>query len=110
MSISIEVDLWTKPSWMMNIEGKNKINVKKLKEMSNWFKEYLSKISEIIDKLQKNNWGMVEGYGATYSLSFYKEEVNTEKNAKAELKKLGINSKDVSIFEWEDDEEDFEDE
>ncbi len=104
MSISIEIDLWTKPSWMMDIEGKNKIDVKKLKEMGNWFKEYLSKISEIIDKLQKNGWEMAECYGAIYSLSFYKEEADTGKKAKAELKKLGISLKEVSVMEWEDEE------
>ena len=105
MNVSVEIGLWTKPSWMMDIEGKNKINVKELKEMGDWFKEHLDKISEIIDKLQKNGWEMGECYGAIYNLSFYKDEINTEKEAKTELKKLGINLKEVSIMEWEDEEE-----
>jgi len=104
MGINIEVDLWTKHSWMMDIEGKDKINIKMLREMGDWFKEHLYRTAEIIDKLQKNGWIMGECYGAIYHLSFYKDNIDTEKEAKIELKKLGINLKEVFIMELEDEE------
>lgn len=109
MSVTVEIELWGKPSWMMDIEDKDKINIDDLKEMGNWFKEHLHKTAEIVDKLQKNGWLMCECCGPMYSAPFYKEGSNTEKKAKVELKKLGINQNEVSIMEWED-EEDTEDE
>ena len=100
--INVEIGLWTKPSWMVDIEGKSKIDVKMLKEMGDFFKEHLNKISDVINKLQKNDWIMSECYGAIYSLSFYKEGIETEKEAKREMKKLGINLKNIDIMEFED--------
>lgn len=100
--IEIKIELWTKPSWMMDIEGKNKIDVKMLRRMGDHFKGHLDKISSIIDNLQKNGWIMSECYGAIYHLSFYKDGVETEKQIKEEMKNLGINVKDIDIEELED--------
>ena len=89
----------------MDIEDKDRMNVKELKVMGNWFKEHLHKTAEIVDKLQKNSWLMCECCGPMYSAPFYKDDIKTKKEAKADLKKIGINSDEVSIFEWEDEEE-----
>ena len=105
MSVTVEINLWAKPNWMMNIEDKDRMNVKELKEMGDWFKEHLYNTAEIVDKLQKSKWKMCECCGPMYSAPFYKEGIDTKKEAKIELKKLRINPNEVSIFEFEDEEE-----
>lgn len=86
----------------MNIEGKTKINPAILKKQGDYMKERLYNVAWIADKLQKNGWVMCEGYGAIYNLSFYNDSVKTIKQAKTELKKLGIKAKNVNIMKLED--------
>jgi len=88
-----------KPEWMISSE--KEINSEEFRKMGDWFKEHLGNISNMLDKLQKNGWEIDMGL---YDLFCYHDNINTEKEAKIELKKLGLNPKDFSIDEFEDEE------
>ena len=104
--INIDIGLYGKPSWDMDIEGKDYIEPKMIRKQGEFLKEHLHKVADMLEKLQSAGWIVAEGYGAIYSLQLYKETTKVE--AKKELKRLKINPKDIHIEEYA--EEEFEDE
>jgi hypothetical protein len=91
--------LFGKPAWEIErLEG-SEVDVRLLdeiarhgEEMSKWLKH----VSEIGRKLLNAGW---EGCGLLYDLDFFKDTSLEE--AKAELKRLGIDETDVSLMEEE---------
>jgi hypothetical protein len=86
---------------MLDIEGGSKINPKEVRDLGNWFGDHLYKTAEIISKLQKVGW---ENGGGLYDLNYSKEGIKTAKEAKKELRSLGISFDSVNIDEFEDEE------
>ncbi len=101
----IDVNIWLygKPAWDMDIEGEEKFDPVMFKERGNNLKEWLYEVSDIVKKLQSDGWNV---YGALYDLTATKESVKTMRDAKKELKRLGVDLKSVSLNEWEDEERD----
>jgi len=102
MVTEVSVLLFLKPSDEMEIEG-GKATPKMLREKAKELKERLERAAEILEKLKANGWKLSEAYGSVYTLDFYKDI--SEEEAKRELKKMGIDLKEVSIRELEEEEE-----
>jgi len=83
----------------MEIEG-GKATPEMLREKGKELKERLEKAAEVLGKLLKNGWELVEGYGALYSLELTKE-ISLEE-AREELLTLGIDPDEVNLEEFED--------
>lgn len=98
--VEISLFLYTKPGEEIDLDKATPEDIKNLGENIN---EWLKRVSEIMKKLESNKW---EKSGGLYDVNFYKKI--SEKEAKEELKKLGIKEDEVNIFEIED-EEDYED-
>lgn len=98
--IEVIVHLFGKPAWEMKIEGQEKIFPSMLREKGVELKERLERAATILETLTKNGWSV---YGTLYDLNFSKD-VDTEEEAKEELKKLGIDPDEVSIIELEEEE------
>jgi ribosome maturation protein Sdo1 len=92
----IEISLWLfgKPEWEVNTEKAKPEEIVKLgKELESRLKE----AAETLEKLEKNGW---ERDGGLYDIMLFKDV--SKKEAREEMKKLGI--KNASINEFEDDE------
>jgi len=98
----VSVLLFLKPSDEMKIEG-GKATPKMLREKAMELKERLERAAEIFEKLEANGWELTEAYGSIYSLDFYKDV--SEEEAKMELKRIGVDPEEVSIYELEEEEE-----
>ena len=58
-------------------------------------------VAQIFEKLKSSGWSCSL---ALYTLEFYNDNIKTGKQAKAELKRLGI-TEEINIIEFEDEEE-----
>lgn len=92
----ISIRLFLKPEAEIDLE---KADADDFKELGNELQRRLKKVSEIIEKLEKNGW---ERSAGMYDINFYKK-IKIQK-AKEELKKLGIKENEVEIMEEETDE------
>ena len=98
----IEINLWLygKPSWNMEIEGKNFIEPALLKNHGVALKDHLERTAELLHILQKSGWKIAESYGAIYELTLYK---NTNMiKAEKEILSLGIDPAELKIEQVED--------
>lgn len=99
--INLSIWLYGKPSWDMDIEGEEDIDPERFIEQGDYLKEHLHNIAKIVKKLRSAGWGC---YGTLYSLEFCKNSIKTKKEAKEELKKLGVDE-EISMIEFEDEED-----
>jgi|SRR3989338_848385 len=104
---NISIYLYGKPSWELDIEGKNNLDPEMFKRHGEDLRWRMYEVAETLDKLQTAGWDLAECYGALYSLEFYKDI--TEKEAKKQLNQLGIKTNLIHIEEW-DGEEEYEEE
>lgn len=89
----IIVHLFSKPEAEIDIE---KAKPEDFKELGSELQTRLSRVSEIVEKLEKNGW---ERSAGMYDINFYKKI--KLKIAKEELKKLGIGEDEVDVEEEE---------
>jgi len=103
MGVEVDLFLFGKPEWEMNME---EVSASEIREKGEELRERLSRIAEIMEKLENAGW---ERAGASlYSISFYKDIAIED--AKEELRQLGIDPEEVSLMEIEEeDEEEIED-
>jgi hypothetical protein len=99
---SFSVFLFGKPAWEMELEGReaDAQMAEEMKELGGQLKEQLEHCSGLTRKLLGAGWS---GSGGLYDINFYKD--TTIEDARAELEALGIDSRDIDIFEEEDEEE-----
>ena len=97
----IEIQLWLygKPSWDLEIEGKKYIDPELIRNHASFLKTHLEKTAELLEKLQKAGWKVAESYGTIYALTLYKRTTKTK--AQKELELLGIKD-EVAIEQTED--------
>ena len=102
----IELNIWLygKPSWDIEIEGKKFLDPLVLKEHAFLMKEHLERAAEILSLLQNSGWKLAESYGAIYSLTLYKNL--NKKYAEQELQKFGISLSEIALEQVEDFSED----
>lgn len=93
----ISIHLFSKPEVEIDLE---KAKPEEFKQLGNELQERLNKVSEIIEKLEKNGW---ERSAGMYDVNFYKKI--KIKEAKEELKKLDIKEDEIDIVEEEFDED-----
>jgi len=107
VSVRLEIFLFGKPGWEIEMEGK-KLDVKfadELRDLAKYLYERLNKIAEIHEKLVKNGW---KAEGSLYDITYWKDV--TLKQAKQELKQLGIPEEYISFMEEIKPEEETEEE
>jgi len=98
MGVEVDLFLFGKPEWEMNIE---EVSASEIREKGEELRERLNRIAEIMEKLENAGW---ERAGASlYSISFYKDIAIED--AKEELRQLGIDPEEVGLMEIEEDEE-----
>jgi len=102
MGVEVDLFLFGKPEWEMNME---EVSASEIREKGEELRERLNRIAEIMEKLEGAGW---ERAGASlYSISFYKDIAIED--AKEELRQLGIDPEEVGLMEIEEDEEEIED-
>ncbi len=99
--VEISVFLFGKPEMEMDTE---KAKPEEIRELGNELQARLKKIGEIVGKLEKNGW---ERAGGLYDINFYKKI--KEDDAKKELASLGIKEEEVSINDFDEEEEEIND-
>ena len=98
MGVEVDLFLFGKPEWEMNIE---EVSASEIREKGEELRERLNRIAEIMEKLENAGW---ERAGASlYSISFYKDIAIED--AKEELRQLGIDPEEVGLMEIDEDEE-----
>ena len=98
MGVEVDLFLFGKPEWEMNME---EVSASEIREKGEELRERLHRIAEIMEKLEGAGW---ERAGASlYSISFYKDIAIED--AKEELRQLGIDPEEVGLMEIEEDEE-----
>lgn len=98
--IEIRIGLYGKPSWDMELEGKDYLDPNILRNQGITLKEHLHEVASIVEKLQSNDWQYVECYGAIYDVVFCKDI--SRDDAKKELKQLKIGLTSVNLEEFND--------
>ncbi|MCW3132040.1 MAG: hypothetical protein N2V73_04925 [Candidatus Methanospirare jalkutatii] len=102
MGVEVDLFLFGKPEWEMNME---EVSASEIREKGEELKERLHRIAEIMEKLENAGW---ERAGASlYSISFYKDIAIED--AKEELRQLGIDPEEVGLMEIEEEDEEIED-
>ncbi len=102
MGVEVDLFLFGKPEWEMNIE---EVSASEIREKGEELRERLNRIAEIMEKLENAGW---ERAGASlYSISFYKDIAIED--AKEELRQLGIDPEEVGLMEIEEEDEEIED-
>ena len=96
--INVSIWLYGKPAWDMAIEGEEDIDSEILKQQGNFLRDYLNAVADAVEKLQSANWACS---GGLYTLEFYKEKIS-KKEARKEIKDLGIDRNLVHIEEYEE--------
>jgi len=99
--INLSIWLYGKPEWDLDLEDDN-MNTEIIKEHGDYLKEHMYRVAKIVEILKLSGWSCSM---ALYALEFYNEKIKSEKEAKIELKKLGINPKEINIIEFEDEED-----
>lgn len=97
---TIDIWLFGKPEWEIDLD---KATPKDLRCLGDNLKERLYRISEIVEKLEGNEW---RKSGGMYRLFIYKDISRTD--AKKELEKLGIRESGVHIDDFAEDDGDNE--
>jgi len=105
--ISLSIYLYGKPNWELPIEGINHLDPIIIREHGKELQARLNHIADVVEKLQLEGWQLSECYGAIYNLDFYKEEI-TLKQARQELKDLGIDLRSIYLEELDEFEEELE--
>ena len=102
MGVEVDLFLFGKPEWEMNME---EVSASEIREKGEELRERLNRIAEIMEKLENAGW---ERAGASlYSISFYKDIAIED--AKEELRQLGIDPEEVGLMEIEEEDEEIED-
>ena len=102
MGVEVDLFLFGKPEWEMNME---EVSASEIREKGEELRERLNRIAEIMEKLEGAGW---ERAGASlYSISFYKDIAIED--AKEELRQLGIDPEEVGLMEIEEEDEEIED-
>jgi hypothetical protein len=105
--VSVSVTLWLfgKPGHELN-EGEE-VNAGQIRALAQCMKERLELAADIVEKLTGAGW---EAQMGLYDVMLYNRFVRTEADVRTRLDDLGIDPDEVSIleFEGEDDEEEFE--
>ena len=96
----MEINIWLfgKPEWMIDIEAASAAEFSALGE---GIKKQLEMVASLIPKLESAGW---ERSGGLYDIFFHKEI--SPKDAKQELESLGVSWKDICLHYWKE-EEDF---
>jgi len=101
MGVEVDLFLFGKPEWEMNME---EVSASEIREKGEELRERLHRIAEIMEKLENAGW---ERAGASlYSISFYKDIAIED--AKEELRQLGIDPEEVGLMEIEEEDEEIE--
>lgn len=87
--MEIDIFLFGKPEWMIDLDKATSENIR---DLGSKIKERLDKISFIVEKLENNGWRRSSGL---YNLFFYKD-IDLE-GGKRELESLDISEDLVSI-------------
>ena len=87
--IILKLYLHGRPDWHIPQVGNTRLNSTSLRMYADYLREHLYRVSFIVDKLQRNNWVLLESYGAMYYLEYCKFDVSVEETEK-ELNCLGI--------------------
>ncbi len=105
MSVSVTLWLFGKPGHELN-EGED-VNAEQIRTLAQGMKERLDQAAAIVEKLTGAGW---EAQMGLYDVMLYNRFVRTEADVRTRLDDLGIDPDEVSIleFEGEDDEEEFE--
>jgi hypothetical protein len=107
-TVSVSVTLWLfgKPGHELNEGGE--VTADEIRALSQCMKERLEQAADIVEKLTGAGW---EAQMGLYDVMLYNPYVRTEADVRTRLDGLGIDPDEVSIleFEGEDDDEDFED-
>ena len=98
----IELNLWLygKPSWDMEIEGKKELDPALLRSHASFMKKHLESTAEIIEKLQQAGWKLAASYGAVYTLTFYKR--TSKFQVERELATFDIDLKEIHFEQIDD--------
>ena len=106
-TVSVSVTLWLfgKPGHELN-EGED-VNAEQIRALAQVMKERLELAADIVEKLTGAGW---EAQMGLYDVMLYNRFVRTEADVRTRLDGLGIDPDEVSImeFEGEDDDEEFE--
>ena len=97
----IELELWLygKPAWDMNLESNRNISADIFRATGEAIHKHLQEVADIFEKLSAHGW---KHEGLLYTIVFYKDAVTTKEQARAELKELQISPKIASVVELED--------
>lgn len=100
---TIDIWLFGKPEWEMDFD---KATPQDIKDLGKNLNDRLTRIAEVVEKLENNGWHKGSGLYNLYMYKNIKKELVGE-----ELEKLGINEKEVNIddFGEEDDNDDGDD-
>lgn len=94
--VTIDIWLFGKPEWEMDFE---KATPQDIKDLGDNLRERLIRISEIVEKLEANDWSRGAGLYNLYLHKNIKKELVRE-----ELEKLGIREKEVHIEDFGEEE------
>lgn len=97
--INLSIHLYGKPAWDLPIEGEEVTDGKMFKIWGEHLSKHLNQVSTIVETLVKAGWGC---YGTLYSLDFSNSKITNQKEAKKELKRLGIPMSTINIIEFEE--------
>jgi hypothetical protein len=95
--VEFSLFLYYKPGPDMDIEGKENFEPKILREHGKYLKEGLEAIADQLEKLRKAGWNYE---GGLYDIHCYKDL--SLKEAKKELKELGIEVDEDNLMELEE--------
>ena len=99
--VTLSIWLYGKPSWDLDIEGKEALEPNLFREHGDYMKEHLYKVADILEKLRNGGWNLSECCGALYTLELELFGLN-KKEARKELVKLGIDPGYVALEEYEE--------
>jgi hypothetical protein len=97
--------LFGKPGQELNEGGE--VTAGQIRALSQHLSERLEEVATVVEKLSGAGW---EAQMGLYDVMLYNPYARTEADVRTRLDDLGIDPDTVSVLEFEDDEEDFEDE
>lgn len=103
MAVTVTLFLFGKPGQELN-EGEE-VTPEELRQLGRDLHERLDATAAILEKLTGAGW---DAQMALYDIFLSHPYLNTAAQAEAQLQNLGIDPEQVSIDEWEDEEEEFE--
>lgn len=96
MTTEVCIHLFGKPEWEINTE---KASPNEIKNLGKDIAKRLEKAAKMMKILEKDGW---DRSGGLYDISFFKDI--SKKEAKIQLKKIGIGLKEICLMEFEDEE------